>query len=104
MPVPSDVVGATVTDNAPAGTSITGWNAIFSGGASGTGSGSGNISQTINIPVGGVATYTITLNIPSGVTGNLSNTAVIAVPLGTTDPTPGNNTATDIDTPLRSQT
>ncbi|MBK8517411.1 MAG: DUF11 domain-containing protein [Saprospiraceae bacterium] len=96
---PSDVVGATVTDNAPLGTSITGWNAIFSGGASGTGIGSGNISQTINIPVGGVATYTITLNIPSGVTGNLSNTAVIAVPLGTTDPTPGNNTATDTDTP-----
>ncbi|MBL0026230.1 MAG: hypothetical protein IPO98_15140 [Saprospiraceae bacterium] len=104
MPVPSDVVGATVTDNAPLGTSITGWNAIFSGGASGTGSGSGNISQTINIPVGGLATYTITLNIPSGVTGNLSNTAVIAVPLGTTDPTPGNNTATDTDTPLRYQT
>ena len=96
---PSNVTGATVTDNAPAGTTITGWTAVFAGGATGAANGTGNISQNINLPVGGTATYTITLNIPSGVTGNLVNTASIAVPVGTTDPTPGNNSATDTDTP-----
>src|SRR6185369_739473 len=31
-------------------------------------------------------------------TGTLSNTATVTVPAGFTDPTPGNNTATDTDT------
>ena len=96
---PSNVIGALITDNAPAGTNITTWTATFAGGASGTANGSGNISQNVNLPVGGTATYTITLNIQSNVTGNLVNTATVAVPVGTTDPTPGNNSATDTDTP-----
>jgi uncharacterized repeat protein (TIGR01451 family) len=96
---PSDALGATVTDNAPGSSTITGWTAVFTGGASGTANGSGNINQSVNLPVGGEITYTITLNIPSGFTGNLVNTANVAVPVGTTDPIPGNNSATDTDTP-----
>ncbi|MGB5070914.1 MAG: DUF11 domain-containing protein, partial [Flavobacteriales bacterium] len=96
---PSNVVGATIIDNAPVGTSITSWSAIFSGGASGTTNGTGNINQTVNIPNGGSVSYIILLNIPSGLTGNLINIATVSVPVGTTDPTPGNNSATDTDTP-----
>ena len=33
-----------------------------------------------------------------GATGNLANTATVAAPGGVTDPTPGNNSATDTDT------
>ncbi len=95
---PSNVVGATVVDNAPAGTSISSWTALFAGGASGNGSGSDNISQTVTVPVGGTVTYSITLAVPAGVTGDLTNTATITAPAGTTDPTPANNTATDTDT------
>ncbi|WP_421797554.1 beta strand repeat-containing protein [Haliscomenobacter sp.] len=99
---PSNVVGATVTDSAPAGTSISSWSAVFAGGATGTASGTGNISQTVSIPSGGSITYTINVSVPSGQTGNLVNTATVSVPSGTTDPTPGNNTATDTDTPAPS--
>ncbi|MBK6902408.1 MAG: DUF11 domain-containing protein [Saprospirales bacterium] len=96
---PSDAVGATVTDAAPAGTTISSWTAVFAGGATGNAAGAGNISESVNIPSGGSITYTIMVSVPSSLTGNLVNTAAIAAPMGTTDPTPGNNTATDTDTP-----
>ncbi len=95
---PSSVTAATITDNAPAGTSITAWTATFAGGATGTASGSGNISQSVNLPSGASATYTVTLAVPSGFTGNLVNVATVAVPAGVTDPNLANNTATDTDT------
>jgi uncharacterized repeat protein (TIGR01451 family) len=95
---PSDALGATVLDNAPAGTTITSWTAVFGGGASGILSGGGNINELVDIPVGGTITYTITLTIPSSISGDLANTAAVIPPSGVTDPTPGNNTATDTDT------
>ena len=99
---PSNVTAATVTDNAPAGTSITSWTAVFAGGASGTAAGAGNISQTVTVPVGGTVTYTINLSVPGSLTGNLVNTATVAPPAGTTDPNNSNNSATDTDTPAAS--
>jgi len=95
---PSIANGATVSDTIPA--SITGatWTVAYAGGASGPASGSGNINASVNLPVGGTATFTVTGTVGAGTTGSLSNTATIAVPAGTTDPTPGNNSATDLDT------
>ena len=49
--------------------------------------------------MGSTITYTISLLVPSGFTGNLVNTATIVVPVVTTDPSPCNNSATDTDTP-----
>ncbi|GHB67277.1 hypothetical protein GCM10007390_20730 [Persicitalea jodogahamensis] len=95
---PSNVTGATVSDNAPAGTTISSWTAAFAGGAMGTASGSGNISQTVSLPSGGSVTYTVAVAVPSSRTGNLVNTATVAAPAGVTDPTPANNSATDTDT------
>jgi len=94
---PSDAVGATVADVAPAGTTITGWSAVFAGGATGTASGSGDINEPVNIPSGGSITYTISVSVPSSQTGDLVNTATVTAPSGVTDPTPGNNSATDTD-------
>ncbi|MBK6902410.1 MAG: DUF11 domain-containing protein [Saprospirales bacterium] len=48
---------------------------------------------------GGSITYTINVSVPSSLTDNLVNTTTVTAPMGTTDPTPGNNTATDTDTP-----
>ena len=45
-----------------------------------------------------MATFTATGTIVSTAVGSLVNTATIAAPVGTTDPTPGNNSATDTDT------
>jgi len=75
------------------------WTAIYTGGASGTASGTGSINEIVNMPKGGVVTYTYIINVPSSKTGNFINTANVSVPTGFTDPTPANNTASDSDTP-----
>jgi uncharacterized repeat protein (TIGR01451 family) len=96
---PSSVTGATVTDVLPSAISSATFTAVGSGGASGfTASGSGNINDTVNLPVSSTITYTLHANIASSATGNLVNTATVTAPAGVTDPNPGNNSATDTDT------
>jgi uncharacterized repeat protein (TIGR01451 family) len=95
---PSNVTGATVSDTLPASLTSVTWTCTASAGSSCTGSGSGNISDTVNLLSGGTATYTVSATVSASATGSLSNTATVAVPSGTTDPTPGNNSATDTDT------
>ncbi len=43
-------------------------------------------------------TYTVTATVSAAATGTLANTATVTAPAGVTDPTPGNNSATDTDT------
>jgi uncharacterized repeat protein (TIGR01451 family) len=96
---PSAVTGATVSDPLPSGITTATWTAVAAGGATGfTASGSGAISNTVNMPVGSSITYTVTMAVPAVRTGNLSNTATVAAPGGVTDPASGNNSATDTDT------
>jgi hypothetical protein len=95
---PNPANGANVIDTAPAGTSISSWTATFSGGATGTASGTGNINQTVNIPNGGSITYTVVIAVSCSFSGNLTNTATVTAPSGTTDSNTANNTATDTDT------
>jgi uncharacterized repeat protein (TIGR01451 family) len=71
---------------------------VGAGGGTCTASGSGNIGDTVNLPAGGSVTYTASCTISAAATGTLSNTATVAAPAGVTDPTPGNNSATDSDT------
>src|SRR6185295_4601464 len=89
--------GATAADTFPASETCT-WTCIGAGGGTCTASGSGNINNTVNLPAGDSATYTASCAIAAGATGTLSNTATVTAPAGVTDPTPGNNTATDSDT------
>jgi len=97
---PSAVTNAPVTDTFPAAVTSATWTCVASGGSTcGAPNGSGNISTTVNLLVGGTATFTVTAQISAAATGNLVNTATVAAPAGTTDPTPGNNSATDTDTP-----
>ena len=55
----------------------------------------------LNIPVGGANFLTITISgtVNPATTGDLVNTGTVAAGAGQTDPTPGNNSATDTDTP-----
>ncbi|MCE9631238.1 MAG: DUF11 domain-containing protein, partial [Planctomycetia bacterium] len=97
---PSFLAGGRVTDAFTA--SITGatWVAAYLGsGSGGPAIGTGNIDALINVAPGGSAVFTVTAPVKSNATGNLVNTATVAVPAGTTDPTPGNNSSTDTDTP-----
>ncbi len=98
---PSDANGAQVSDNKPAQVSSWTWTCNHSGGASGCDGVSGstaNFSDTVDLPNGGSITYTVTADISAGASGNLANTVSVAPPTGTTDPTPGNDSATDTDT------
>jgi uncharacterized repeat protein (TIGR01451 family) len=94
---PSSAAGATVADTFPASLTCT-WTCAGAGGGTCTASGSGNINDTVNLPSGGSVTYTASCTISGAATGTLSNTATVAAPAGVTDPTPGNNSATDTDT------
>ena len=96
---PNAVTGGTVTDTFDTSrlNTIT-WTCAPAGGASCTAGGSGNINDTVNMPVGSTLTYTVNANVNGGAAGNLVNTASVDVPAGTYDPDTSNNSATDTDT------
>src|SRR5204862_456621 len=95
---PSTATGASVVDTFPASLTGATYTAVQTGGATGfTASGSGNINDTVTLPVGSTITYTATATLSASATGTLSNAATVSAPAGVTDPTPANNTATDTD-------
>jgi LPXTG-site transpeptidase (sortase) family protein len=99
-PGPSDAIGATVSDTLPAAISSSSFTAASTGTHAATGftaSGTGNLSETINLPANSQVTYTIAAVIDAAASGTLSNTATVAAPASVPDPTPGNNSATDSD-------
>jgi uncharacterized repeat protein (TIGR01451 family) len=95
---PSTATGATVTDNLPAALSGATWSCAASGGGSCTAAGAGNILDTVNLPPGAAAVYTLTATLAAGATGTLVNIATVGSPAGVADPNTGNNGATDTDT------
>ncbi len=96
------MTGATVTDavlGLPQVASAS-WTCAAAGGAACTaGPVTGNISDTVNVPVGGTVTYTLAVTLRPGATGNLVNTATVTRPGRDDRPGAANNTATDTDTP-----
>ncbi|MFL5758739.1 MAG: DUF11 domain-containing protein [Thermomicrobiales bacterium] len=98
---PSGVTGASVSDPLPAGSTAMIWTATgATGGGTVTGptSGTGALATTVDLPVGSTVSFSATPAIDQAATGSLTNTATISPPAGVTDPTPGNNSATDTDT------
>ena len=95
---PSNVRGAGVTDIFPSVFTGVTFTATQTGGASGfTPSGAGNIGDTVTMPVGSKISYTARGTISASARGPLSNTATVTVPIGVTDPSLTNNSATDTD-------
>ncbi len=93
---PNAVTNAFVLDAFPSG--FTGsWTCTGTLGGVCSASGSGDISEGVNLPVGGVVTFTVTGTVPVAATGTFSNTASIQTPSGTTDPSTVNNSSTDSD-------
>ncbi len=93
---PSNATGTTVADTFPASLTCT-WTCSGTGGGTCTASGSGNLNDTVNLPAGSSVTHIASCTVSPSATGTLSNTATVAAPAGVTDPTPGNNSATDSD-------
>ena len=93
---PSDAPVSSVVDTLPASISGATWVSSAAGGATATASGTGNLNDTISLPVAGSVIYTITAPISVSATGTLTNTATVSS--SATDPTPANNSDTDTDT------
>jgi hypothetical protein len=69
------------------------WTCSDDPGANCPASGSNNIDVSVSLDVGTTVTFIVTATVTSP--GELENTATIALPSGVTDPSPGNNSATD---------
>ena len=88
--------GATVADTFPASLTCN-WTCAGAGGGTCTAAGAGNINDTVNLPVGGSVTYTAACNDQRGGDRHARQHRDRGR-RGATDPTPGNNSATDTDT------
>ncbi|MDX1996620.1 MAG: DUF11 domain-containing protein, partial [Thermoanaerobaculia bacterium] len=96
---PSTATSVSVADTFPASLTGCSWTSVAAGGATGNDAGpvAGNITDGgITLPPAASVTYTVTCNIDPAARGTLANTATVASPV--TDPSAGNNSATDTDT------
>ena len=94
---PSNDPAVSLVDTFPAVLACT-YTSIATGGATGNSSGSGDLAETLSLPVGSSVTYTVDCTIDSAASGPLSNTATSSGSV--TDLVPGNDSATDGDTVL----
>lgn len=97
-PGPSAAPGASVADTFPALCVSPTWTCVGAGSGTCTASGSGNIADTVNLPVGGSVIYTALCPLGPAASGTLSNTATVSTPSGVVDPNPGNNSSSDVTT------
>jgi hypothetical protein len=90
---PNPVTGATVSDIVlPNRFSSFSWTCVGSGGATCTaGPVSGDISDTVDLPVGGAATYTVSAVIAGNFGGELTYSVAVEAPPDTLDANPANN-------------
>lgn len=98
---PDAAVDAVVSDPITSASQVlsAAWTCVAAGGATcAAGPVTGAISDTVDLPVGGTATYTLVWQISATAIDDLVNTATVIVPAGTTDPAPASNSATDVDT------
>ncbi|HEY8021438.1 MAG TPA: hypothetical protein VIH93_10070, partial [Thermoanaerobaculia bacterium] len=94
---PDTITGASVTDPVPAGLTAVAWSCAASPGSFCGPAGAGPIADHVTLPSGGTATYTMTAVVGPNAAGTISNRVCAATPPGTTDPTPSNDCATDVD-------
>jgi uncharacterized repeat protein (TIGR01451 family) len=95
---PGAVAGAVVGDTFPASLTGVTWSCTVTSGTGSCGSpasgNSGNISRSINLNSGAVATFTATGTVSNSASGSISNTATVTAPSGVVDPNGTNNSAT----------
>ena len=92
---PSSALAARVLDALPASLTRAVWTCSATTGSTCPASGVGDISTTVDLASGGVATFTLTATVDPRATGAVSNSVLVANAPGTQDPSPGNNNATD---------
>lgn len=98
---PSDAINIMISDTKPTQIGSWTWNcSTQSGGASGCdgiANSSLNFSDSIALPTGAAITYTVVATTAASANTILTNTASISATIASSDPVPGNNSATDSD-------
>ncbi|HSL17851.1 MAG TPA: hypothetical protein VLB51_08085, partial [Methylomirabilota bacterium] len=92
---PAAAVDALVVDAFPAAFSSVAWTCVGTGGATCTPGGTGDINDTVTVPVFGSVTYSAAATVDASATGWAINTATVAPALGVTDLDLTNNESTD---------
>jgi uncharacterized repeat protein (TIGR01451 family) len=90
---PSDANNSSVTDLVPDELINVTWSCAPDAGASCQASGTDDLIDAVNLPVGTAVTYQVTGTLPSSATGNLINQVTVATGAPVTDDDPANNTA-----------
>ncbi|MEI4515636.1 MULTISPECIES: Ig-like domain-containing protein [unclassified Stenotrophomonas] len=101
---PSQAVGATLVDSVPAQLTAVSWTcAVVSPSTQcAAASGTGSVNIGVNVGVGEVLVVLVNGTAPTTTPATIAaNVATITPPLGTTDPTPGDNTATTPSIPVQ---
>jgi len=94
----TDIAGATLSDPVPTGVNGAVWNCTaFGGAACANPSGSGGISEPVDLPAGASLMYEFTATVTAVEGDSVSNTATITLAAGQTDINPADNSATDTD-------
>ena len=93
-----NLTGITISDPKPP--QITTWSWSCASGCTPVTNSNSDFTDTVNLAAGSSLVYTVTANI-TGALGpvNLTNTAIVSVPAGLVDAVPGDNSATDSDSP-----
>lgn len=89
------VTGATVATTLPDGVEDISWVCTGSAGGTCTASGSGEITDTVNLPVAGQLTYTVTARVKSTKIGDMVASVTVSLPVVMRDINSSNNTASD---------
>ncbi|MEO8266231.1 MAG: Stk1 family PASTA domain-containing Ser/Thr kinase [Ilumatobacteraceae bacterium] len=93
---PASVTSAFVSDIMPSGLSGVTWTCVgTNGGVCSNAGADGNINTSVDLPVGATVTFKVNGNVSAGAGNTLTNKVTIATPGGVSDPTSGNNSATD---------
>ncbi len=90
---PVDAMGSAVVVDFPIELASAGWTCAGSGGGVCSASGTGDIDETVDLPVGGSVVYTASGTLPDPFTSSITVTASAATPEGITDPDLENNDA-----------
>ena len=91
---PSTVSSLTLADVVPSAL----LNPVFGTPSAGSYNSATGLWSGLSLASGQSVTITLSGTIDPAATGSISNTATVSPPAGVTDPTPGNNSATDTDT------
>lgn len=94
---PDAVFGAAVATTLSTQLADITWTCAATGSASCSGSGSGEVADSVDLPAGGGATYAITATLAASANAPIESQASVAAPSGTGDPNPADNQASDVD-------